>query len=104
LAAVDESADGRQIELPVSEVLEVRLAENPTAGFRWNLVADGRPVCVLDSDGFEPAGGPPGHGGRHVWRFRAAQPGEAAIELHYARSWQRGQAPAQRFALLLRVT
>jgi inhibitor of cysteine peptidase len=101
---VDESADGRQIDLPVSEVLEVRLAENPTTGFRWHLVADGSPPCTVLGDSYEASSRRPGAGGQHVWRFRATRPGEAAIELRYARAWQ-GEAPAgRRYALRLRVT
>jgi inhibitor of cysteine peptidase len=103
MQTVDEGDDGRQIDLSLGEVLEIRLPENPTTGFRWHLAADGSPASVLAGDSFEAGGQRPGQGGRHVWRFRAATPGESAIELHYARPWQRGAA-GRRFGLRLRIS
>jgi predicted secreted protein len=104
MQTVDERADGRRIDLPLGEVLEIRLEENPTTGFRWHLAAGGGPACVASGDSFEAAGRRPGQGGQHVWRFRAAKPGEAAIELHYARAWQPGEPAGRRFGLRLRVS
>jgi inhibitor of cysteine peptidase len=104
MQTVDEGGDGRQIDLPLGELLEIRLAENPTTGFRWHLVANGSPACVLAGDSYEAAGRRPGQGGQHVWRFRAARRGEVAIELRYARAWQPEAPAGRRFGLRLRIS
>ena len=101
---VDESSDGREVELPVGLGLEIRQSERPTTGFRWRLESDGRPACVLVGNSFQPASDRPGGGRTHRWQFRGAQPGAGLIELRYRRSWE-GQAEAARtFTLHIRVT
>ena len=99
---LDESADGREIELAAGQEFELTLGENPTTGFRWRLTADGSPACALVRDEFRaPEGGRPGQGGSHVWQFRAERAGESRIELSYARA--AGDA-ARTFTLRVRVT
>lgn len=88
----DEHADGSTVDLAVGELLELQLAENPTTGFRWHLLTDGRPVCERVDDRFAAPSGPPGHGGTHVWQFRVGQPGTAPISLAYRRSWETAAA------------
>src|SRR6202008_1576150 len=100
---IDEGSNGREIELPVGQTLEICLGENPTAGFRWSLESMGGPACVFVKDFFEPIFGPPGRGGRHHWQFQTTQVGVGEIELSYRRSWEREKASAQRFTLRVRV-
>ncbi len=38
MIVVDQSASGQTLDLPVGQVIELRLAENPTTGFRWTVV------------------------------------------------------------------
>ena len=84
---LDESADGREIELAAGEEFELTLDENPTTGFRWRVTADGSPACALVRDEFRaPTEGRPGQGGSHVWQFRADRAGQCRIELSYARA------------------
>lgn len=100
---LNESYNGREIELRAGEEFEIRLPENPTTGFRWRLVSDGEPVCVLQSDFFEPADRTPGRGGSHYWRFLAAQVGLGNIDLVYRRSFEQQETPARRFTLHVRI-
>lgn len=94
---VDERAHDSALRLRVQELLELVLAETPTTGHRWQLVASGEPVCRLEEDDFvAPSAAAPGAPGRHRWAFRAVAPGESAIELHYARAFEPGP-PARRF-------
>ncbi|MBX6321952.1 MAG: protease inhibitor I42 family protein, partial [Rhodospirillaceae bacterium] len=74
MLTIDEGLDGRVVTLPAGGRFEIRLAENPTTGFRWMLLADGAPGCEPAGDGFTASGTRPGQGGIHVWRFRAARP------------------------------
>ncbi len=97
----DETFNGRTIELPVGETLEICLSENRTTGFKWEIVANGEPICRIQDDRYE-AGRSVGQGGKHLWRFRAHQTGSAEIELRYRRPWEKRKA-ANTFRLCLQV-
>jgi inhibitor of cysteine peptidase len=100
---VDQSQSGQTVDLPVGQVMELRLAENPTTGYRWTFAADGAPACVVVSDRFERPAGPPGQGGEHAWQIKGALAGECRIALQYGRSFQ-PDAVGKSFALHVRVT
>src|SRR5258708_14091643 len=100
---LDENDNEGEIELRVGEECGIRLPENPTTGFRWSLVSNGEPVCVLQSDFFEPSDRTPGRGGSHYWRFQAAQVGLGNIDLVYRRSFEQQETPARRFTLRVRI-
>ena len=69
---VDQSYSGQTLDLPFGQVMELRLAENPTTGYRWTFLANGEPSCVVLSDHFERPTGPPGQGGEHTWQIKGA--------------------------------
>ena len=50
---IDESQNGREIELVTGETIEIRLSENPTTGYRWELKFSGAPTCTLVADHYE---------------------------------------------------
>jgi inhibitor of cysteine peptidase len=92
MQAITETSDGSTITLAVGQMVELRLKENPTTGFRWRLQRDGAPACRIVSDALEPpaAEGPPvpGRGGTHVWHIQAVQVGLCDLALTYERGWQ----------------
>jgi inhibitor of cysteine peptidase len=111
---VDERADRSEVDLRVGQVLEIRLPENPTTGYRWQVVRLGEPACTLRDDSFElPGGGAspeeparpgrPGRPGTHHWRIEAVQPGTGEIELASRRAWG-DQPAAKEFRLTARVS
>jgi inhibitor of cysteine peptidase len=101
---VDQNHSGQAIDLSVGQVFELRLAENPTTGYRWTFVHDGAPVCVVISDRLErQSPGSPGQGGTHSWQIKGAATGEADITMQYSRSFQ-PDAVTNSFALHVRVT
>ncbi len=94
---VTPSAGVREIVLAVGETIAVRLAENPTTGYRWTIAGGGDRLVEIDST-FEP---PPsrdkaGAGGTRVFRLRAAHAGRVTLALTYARPWETGPAASQR--------
>ena len=93
------SSNGSEIELKVGEKFEIILRENPTTGFRWNLISNGEPACTLLDDSFEPSSGSPGNGGDHSWQFQAVEQDLVKIEFVYRRSWEQATPPAQSFTL-----
>jgi inhibitor of cysteine peptidase len=101
----DKSYDGRTINLRVGDGVKVTLAENPTTGYKWELVAKPEPICVIVSDAYvaNTNGGMAGSGGVHNWNFRAVDKGTATVGLAYRRPWEKDAAPAQTFTLTLVV-
>jgi inhibitor of cysteine peptidase len=100
---LNESFNEQHVDMPIGEIFEIRLPENPTTGFQWSLKSSGEPVCVPLGNVFEPTNGPPGHGGSHYWRFQAAQVGQVNIELVYQRPWERDEKHGEKFTLHVRV-
>lgn len=99
---IDQGFAGRTVDLPVGQVVELRLAENPTTGFRWVFVSQGGPVCAVLGGDFRAPSGPPGRAGEHVWEIKGVQPGECELTLSYARPWE--TAPARTFTVNVHVT
>jgi inhibitor of cysteine peptidase len=99
----DESCNGQTVDLAVGENIEIRLRENPTTGFRWQVTGNDRAVCTMTSDAFNREAGPPGHGGEHSWVFEAVRPGECDIEFRYQRPWADPASPGQIFRIHIQV-
>jgi len=99
----DEHSNGSTIELNTGEKFKIILRENPTTGFRWNLVSDGEPACELLDHSFAPSSGSPGIGGRHSWQFLTRQEGLGKIEFVYRRSWEQAKPAEQSFILSISV-
>jgi inhibitor of cysteine peptidase len=100
---LDVTANGQEIEVAVGHSFELCLPENPTTGFRWVMRSDGKPVCTLLSDQFQPGDLTPGQGGRHCWQFQVVQIGEGSLTLTYQRPWEQVGADTQTFTLQVRV-
>jgi inhibitor of cysteine peptidase len=98
----EEEADTTEVQIPVGDVFQISLSENPTAGYRWNLESRGEPVCSLVKEHFSPQGNAPGSAGIHHWNFSAMAPGTSTISLTYGRRWQEGP-PARTFKLRIRA-
>ena len=94
--------DGQEIEVRVGETFEVSLTETRTAGFSWSIKSAGEPVCSLVADSMANPAATPGKSGTHQWQFKVDSPGNATIELHYGRQWQKG-APARTYTLRIRA-
>ena len=71
----------------LGDVLEVRLPENPTTGYRWDFVTSNELTVVGDEFSGELDGGI-GAGGQRVVRFQAMKPGTAKVEAANRRSWE----------------
>ena len=104
---VTTAEEGRAVTLSPGDELIVRLAANRTTGYRWQLADDPAPVLASEAEvTYEPleAGdGRVGAGGNDVWRFRAAQPGEAELVFEYWRPWERSPTPADSISFAITV-
>ena len=100
-----EADDRSTVAIDAGETLEIRLASNPTTGYRWALA---NPVKHLELVGGDatfkpPATALPGAGGHEIFLFRAKAAGREAIELRYARTWETDAAPARMYRLTVDV-
>lgn len=104
MQVIRENSNGRELALARGLTFQIRLEENPTAGYRWQVVADAAPTCTLVGDSYEaPAGRAPGRPGLHSWTFRVQQAGKASIELIMRRSWESGAPPAKAFRVTIKA-
>ncbi|WP_394823872.1 protease inhibitor I42 family protein [Pendulispora albinea] len=71
------------------EEFAVRVESNPTTGYVWKVHALPDGVELLSSE-YEHEVGPghPGRPGTQIFRFRALEPGEHAIDLTLERPWE----------------
>src|SRR5882757_9026654 len=98
----DKSYNGRTLTLRIGDGVKLSLAENPTTGYRWELLAKPEPYCVVVTDAYATnTGGGIGSGGTHNWDFRAVSKGTGTVSLAYGRPWEKDVAPAQTFKLTL---
>ena len=94
--------DDRKAALKLGESFEISLAENPTTGFRWQVLAEGEPVCQMVADDFR-GGSAPGEPGIHRWQFQTVQAGAAEIRMDLQRPWARAKKPVKSFSLHVQV-
>jgi inhibitor of cysteine peptidase len=100
---LDKHASGTEISLRSGDVVELRLQENPTTGFKWQIKAPGHPVCAIVAENYVAGRAAPGAGGTRHWQIRAIASGTAQIELIYARQWETEVPPAQTFTMTIRA-
>jgi inhibitor of cysteine peptidase len=100
---IDHSFQGQTVQVPVGQVAELRLPENPTTGYRWAVTSAGDPSCNLAEQGYSAPLGPPGKGGEHVWRLTALAPGLCDIQLTYRRSFAPNAPGNSRFNVQVQV-
>jgi inhibitor of cysteine peptidase len=96
---IDESANGSTIQVLVGEILEIRLSENRTAGYKWSIRSDGSPVCRPVDDHFDSGRMGLGNKGSHYWRFQCVCDGTAKIEFEYGRPWEKEAEPVRIFSV-----
>jgi predicted secreted protein len=99
-----EDAHGQEASFHKGDLFEILLAETRATGFKWVIERGGEPVCALVSESADAPAGPPGLAGTHLWQFRAAQVGTAAIILHSRRAWETDAPPGRVFQLQVAVT
>ena len=89
MAEIAVTSNGAAVTASVGDQVRLELPENPTTGFRWQLVTFGAGLLRPLGDEYVPSGGTAvGSGGLRVFRFSAASPGAADIRLELNRPWE----------------
>ena len=99
-----EAANDSTIILSPGEAVELCLPETPTTGYRWQVIADGSPVCAIArADVAAPSSSVPGRAGERCWTVTAMRAGAGEIALERRRSWATAAEPGGVFRLHIRV-
>lgn len=84
----------------------IRLPENPTTGYRWQVTHSGAGELALVEERFVPGSGGAGVGasGDRLLRFLGQKAGEVRVEAVLRRPWDPPRAGAERreFAIVVR--
>ena len=106
-AAVYTASDsGTTVKALVGERFTIRLAENPSTGYKWAMKLG--PGLKLVSGSFEqpsPSPSPPvvGAGGMHVWLVEVETPGTLSVNGAYYRPWEGADKSAAHFTLTVQA-
>jgi inhibitor of cysteine peptidase len=104
---VDETFNGREVALHLGDMLEVRLSENPSTGYRWTqpqgFSSGWTTILKQVDDTFDSPASVPGRSGTRVLRFESIGTGDADLLMQYRRSWDKDAEPARSFRLHVRV-
>lgn len=102
-----KDADGGTATLRPGQKLVVRLAGNPTTGYRWEVgELKGEAIEQVGEAEYVPDEAPEGRvgvGGTFIFTFRAVEPGRSALRLVYRRPWEKGKDPARTFSATVEV-
>ncbi|BBL69336.1 hypothetical protein MchiMG62_25170 [Methanoculleus chikugoensis] len=83
----NETNNNETVTLPAGSEIAIRLDENPTTGFSWNVTSSAGLEYVNDTY-IAPETELVGAGGVHVWQYLAAEPGAAEFTAIYKRPWE----------------
>lgn len=97
--------DGRRVSAHVGDTIEVRLAENATAGYRW-VIDDGERCGALELSEADAAypGGTTGCAGEARFRFAVRAAGTSTLRLKYWRHWEGDAGVRRRFTVDVDIT
>lgn len=86
---------GRTVEVEAQSILNIRLSENPTTGYRSEVENTGG--LELVGDNFEKAGIAIGAGGVRIFQFRALNAGSHRLSIKKWRDWEGESSIIERF-------
>lgn len=96
---IAQDDQGRTFEADRGDLIVIRLEENPTTGYEWEM-----PVLEFLDSGFSSEPGKlMGRGGTRTLRFRARSSGSQQIRLRLRRSWEPVDVAAQHFEVNIQV-
>jgi inhibitor of cysteine peptidase len=96
--------NGSLVDVQPGDSLEVRLAENPTTGYRWAVDRLESGVLQLEDSPLERSpDAAVGGGGQRVMRFRVVGPGTSSLALKLWRDWEGDSSVLQRFEATVRA-
>jgi predicted secreted protein len=98
-----EADDGQTVKVKTGDVVTVRLAENPSTGYRWQgTLTTGLQLLSNEYTPDDPTGEQAGSGGVHEWTMQVEEAGEHRFFASYMPPGESNVEP-QRFMLTLQA-
>ncbi|HDQ08168.1 MAG TPA: hypothetical protein ENN44_05240 [Methanoculleus sp.] len=95
---VDDTNNGQTIAVGEGATIIVKLPENPSTGYSWNLTeTDG--LAVAGDEYIAPETQMPGAGGMHSWTMKPEATGVVTFSAVYIRPWEGEQADDQTYTI-----
>ena len=99
-----QSDRGRTVDVRSGDVIVIRMTENLTTGYGWEIKPDeGTVLSLKDSNYVEATGTAMGRGGMRVLRFVALTQGSQEIRLQLRRPWDPSDKAIEQFDITVRV-
>ena len=99
-----DADNGAHVEARPTDEIVVRLRENPTTGFRWQIDQIVGPL-LLAGDSFELDSSPRiGTGGVHEFRFQANAAGSGSLAFKHWQSWEGDSSVTNRFSVDIKLS
>jgi len=89
--------------IPQGSIVEIKLDENPTTGYSWNLTAEGLNVTTDEYKQNEAPEAMVGVGAVHTWEMTAENKGTFKVEAVYKRPWEETTGDEETFTLTLDI-
>jgi len=99
---LDQTHNGQSLEVQPGDSIEIRLPENPSTGYQWELDPGLEPALRLVSTGYsanQQTGF--GGGGERIFYLKALEPGQVDIEIELKRPW--GGEVKDRFRIRVQI-
>jgi len=102
--SLSEPDDGRTVAGRIGELVEIRLPENATTGYRWRIEQQDSDKLELITDKADYPERRLGSGGTASFLFRLRAAGSATLALRYWRSWEGDDSVLKRYRLTVDIT
>lgn len=99
-----DSDNGKTVEVTEGSTIYVKLSENPTTGYTWEMTASSG--LTLIGDEYQQTPGTEamvGAGGIHTFEYKATGSGQQKIDGIYKRSWEETTGSEDTYTLTLDV-
>lgn len=100
---VSTADNGARVEVRAGDAIVLRLPDNPTTGYRWQLLPVDGDILVLDDEGYLPSGAGVGSGGTATWRLRAVREGTTVVAATRWRPWEGEASVIDRYSISVQV-
>ncbi len=102
---ITEPDNGKDIDLPSGQTLQIKLKSNAGTGFAWSLSGDPTPLKLIKTytQHNKNTSGRAGAPLTSVFQLQAASAGLSNVTLVYRRSWEYNVPPAKTFSVRVNV-
>lgn len=96
---------GSIVDASIGDLIIIRLDENLTTGYAWELEKNVSPVLdLIDTTYSEEPGELVGRGGTRTFRFRTNLSGSERVQLKLRRSWEPKEKSIDDFEITIKIT